>query len=337
MLSAIFGLSLGLLLPGHGGGNGLVARETRLARDTRLAIVSRPPPEGFTWADEDIASAPAAPAASAAAPAGSAGPVSPERVNVLQDASAVAASVAARVESAAEAAIAERGHFALAIPGGSVLKMLQSSPSFADRTTLAYVNHKAVPMDDASLATHAKAGKLFLDTWAGTNAIVMRGTADAAAEAEAYEAALRALSPEVLPRSPDGLPVFDMMLVGVGDDGHVGSLYPGRDEVADATGRWVLPVEMKVPGSITLSLPVMAAAKEVVIAACGVSDKYPKGKSAAMARGIEGDETPQTFPAVGLRGVATWVVDAAAASTLSFEYAECFALASSRGDCCPPA
>ena len=57
----------------------------------------------------------------------------------------------------------------------------------------------------------------------------------------------------------------------------------------------------------------------------------------AMARGIEGDETPQTFPAVGLRGVATWVVDAAAASTLSFEYAECFALASSRGDCCPPA
>mmetsp|Transcript_8002 Transcript_8002/g.24163 ORF Transcript_8002/g.24163 Transcript_8002/m.24163 type:complete len:252 (+) Transcript_8002:86-841(+) len=136
MLSAIFGLSLGLLLPGHGGGNGLVARETRLARDTRLAIVSRPPPEGFTWADEDIA-APAAPAASAAAPAGSAGPVSPERVNVLQDASAVAASVAARVESAAEAAIAERGHFALAIPGGSVLKMLQSSPSFADRTTLA--------------------------------------------------------------------------------------------------------------------------------------------------------------------------------------------------------
>ena len=80
-----------------------------------------------------------------------------------------------------------------------------------------------------------------------------------------------------------------------------------------------------------------ASPYQVVIAACGVSDKYPKGKSAAMARAIEGDETPQTFPAVGLRGVATWVVDAAAASTLSFEYAECFALASSRGDCCPPA
>merc|ERR1719387_2895049 len=103
----------------------------------------------------------------------------------------------------------------------------------------------------------------------------------------------------------------------VGDDGHVGSLYPGREEVLDCSGRWVLPVEMKVPGSITLSLPVMAAAKEVVIAACGVSEKYPLGKSEAMARGIEGDESPSTFPAVGLRSVATWHLDMAAAGELS--------------------
>ena len=83
-------------------------------------------------------------------------------------------------------------------------------------------------------------------------------------------------------------------------------------------------------------MPVMAAAKEVVIAACGVSDKYPQGKSAAMARGIEGDETPSTFPAVGLRSVATWHLDAAAASTLSPDYAESFALSMTRGDCNPP-
>ena len=105
----------------------------------------------------------------------------------------------------------------------------------------------------------------------------------------------------------------------------------------DASGKWVLPVEMKVPGSITLSLPLMTASKEVVIAACGVSDKYPMGKSAAMGRGIEGDETPSTFPAVGLRPYATWILDAAAASTLSSDYAESFALVASRGDCNPPA
>lgn len=117
-----------------------------------------------------------------------------------------------------------------------------------------------------------------------------------------------------------------MMLIGVGDDGHIGSLYPGREEVLDTSGRWVLPVEMKVPGSITLSLPVMAAAERVLVAACGVSDKYPLGKSEAMAKAIEDeDETLSTFPAVGLRSRAHWVLDAAAGATLSVDYMDCFA------------
>lgn len=247
-------------------------------------------------------------------------PVEPAKVEVSADADAVAAALLKRVDAAAEAAIAERGSFALAIPGGSVLKMLAgSTPSWASKTTLAYVNHKAVAMDDGDLATHAKAGKLFLDGWAGCNTVIMSGSADADAEATAYEKQLQELSETALPRTADGLPCFDMMLVGVGDDGHVGSLYPDRDEVL-VTDKWVLPVTMKTPGSISLSLPVMAAAKEVIIAACGVSDKYPQGKSDAMRRAIEGDESLQTFPASGLREVATWLIDEAAASKLSPEY-----------------
>jgi 6-phosphogluconolactonase len=83
----------------------------------------------------------------------------------------------------------------------------------------------------------------------------------------------------------------------------------------------VLPVEMKTPGSITLSLGVMSAARQVVVAACGVSDKYPQGKSTGMKRAIEGDETVSSFPAVGLRQAATWIIDRAAASQLSKGYA----------------
>ena len=173
-------------------------------------------------------------------------PVAPTSVAVEADAEAVASTVLFQVEAAAEAAIAARGHFALAIPGGSVLKMLAKSeaPAWASKTTLAYVNHKCVAMDDAALATHAKAGALFLDRWDGINALVMDGTDDAVAEALAYEDKLKALPEEVLPRNAAGMPVFDMMLIGVGDDGHVGSLYPGREEVLDASGRWVLPVEI---------------------------------------------------------------------------------------------
>jgi len=221
----------------------------------------------------------------------------------------------------AKTAIAERGSFALAIPGGSILKMLVGSePAWAPRTTLAYVNHKCVAMDDADLATHAKASKLFLSGWEGVNPILMTGSADGDKEAAAYEAALRALPDDVLPRDAEtGMPQFDLTLIGVGDDGHVGSLYPDRDEVL-VTDKWVLPVAMKDPPSITLSLPVMTSSKKVVIAACGVSDKYPQGKSDAMKRAIEGEEDLQTFPAAGLRACASWILDAAAGSKLSDGY-----------------
>lgn len=252
----------------------------------------------------------------------------PSKVIVLSDAAAVSEHVKSIVTSAAEKAIADHGHFALAIPGGSILKMLVDLPSakdWAGKTTLVYVNHKCVAMDDQDLATHAKAQKLFLKEWEefGLNSIIMNGSADGDAEAKNYEQQLKDLDPSILPRNEKtGLPQFDLALIGVGDDGHVGSLYPGRDEVlADETGPWVLPVAMKEPPSITLSLPLMAGASEVIVAACGVSDKYPQGKSAGMKRAIvDEEETLQTFPAVGLREMATWVMDEAAASKLGPDY-----------------
>lgn len=243
-------------------------------------------------------------------------------VEILPDASAVGARIRAIVEDAAEQALAEKGSFALAIPGGSILQMLVGSGGdWTEKTTVVYMNHKCVPVTDSALATHAKACKLFLDDWKGCATIVMDGTEDGPAEAVSYESKIRALSPEILP-VVDGLPVFDLALIGVGDDGHIGSLYPGREEaLVGCDGSWVLSVGMKQPPSITLSLPVMKAAKQVVVAACGVSDKYPQGKSDGMRRAIaDENETISTFPAVGLRDVATWVLDQAAASKLGVSY-----------------
>jgi len=247
-------------------------------------------------------------------------------VVILPDSNAVSSSIRDIVKEAAHRAIGERGHFALAIPGGSILKMLAGEvmdEQWTRHTTVVYVNHKCVSMDDDELATHAKAHKLFLDTWVGTEAILLDGTDDAVTEASRYEEKLRSLHEDVLPRCTDtGLPVFDLCLVGVGDDGHIGSLYPDRDEVlVDETGPWVLPVAIKSPPSITLSLPVMANARQVVVAACGVSDKYPLGKSAGMYRAVASDaETLTSFPAVGLRSCATWIMDEAAGSNLGDKY-----------------
>eukprot|EP00968_Pinguiococcus_pyrenoidosus_P010055 scaffold797_cov236-Pinguiococcus_pyrenoidosus.AAC.6 len=241
----------------------------------------------------------------------------PANVKILQDAAAVGAAVVSEVNAAAKAAVEAKGSFCLAIPGGSVLSMLSElqSPSWSACTKLAYVNHKCVSMSDASLATHAKAEKGFLHSWADVDVLLLSGGGDAGEEAALYDAQLR----DKIPLNADGLPEFDLMLIGVGDDGHVGSLYPGRDEVLEED-KLVVGVEMKTPGSISLSLPVMRAAKRVVIAACGVSEKYPMGKSDAMKRAIEGEETLQSFPAAGLRDVAQYYLDEAAASKLSAGY-----------------
>ncbi|KAJ1448817.1 glucosamine-6-phosphate isomerases/6-phosphogluconolactonase-domain-containing protein [Pelagophyceae sp. CCMP2097] len=241
-------------------------------------------------------------------------------VTVLPDAVAVGEEVWRRVDAAAERAIAARGRFFLAIPGGSVLKMLAgTAPAWASSCVVAYVNHKAVPNDDAALATHAKAWKGFLGDWTGVEVLTLEGTADCVAEAcrygELLELATQSGMATIEQDDGERLPVFDMMLVGVGDDGHIGSLYPDRDEVLDDYA-WVLPVEMKVPGSVTLAFPVIHSAREVVVAACGVSDKYPQGKSEAMRRAVQAPETLRSFPAAGLRDVADYVFDVAAASQL---------------------
>ena len=62
------------------------------------------------------------------------------------------------------------------------------------------------------------------------------------AEAAGYEKKLRALSKQILPRDNNvgGFPMIDLALIGVGDDGHIGSLYPNRDEINITTGPWVI-------------------------------------------------------------------------------------------------
>jgi 6-phosphogluconolactonase len=171
-------------------------------------------------------------------------PAAVDNVVVLEDAAAVGNAVRKIVGESAVAAIADHGYFALAIPGGSILKMLAGDDILGDwtsKTVIAYVNHKCVPMEDRDLATHAKARKLFMDKWDGVNVIVLDGTDDGEAEAASYEAKMKALSDKELPKDAAGLPVFDLALIGVGDDGHVGSLYPGRDEVLsgpDGVSTW---------------------------------------------------------------------------------------------------
>ncbi|KAL3808147.1 hypothetical protein ACHAXA_000431 [Cyclostephanos tholiformis] len=234
-------------------------------------------------------------------------------VHVLPTENDVASAIHEIVERAATESISARGRFALAIPGGSVLKVLadlEPSSDWPRYTTLAFVNHKCVPVDDASSAIEAQARTKFVNRWNVGRVISLDGTSDGAHESSGYEAKLRALSEVELPRDVDGFPIFDLALIGVGDDGHIGSLYPNRDEIDVVDGPWVVPSYKKDPPGISLSLPVMQRAKYTVISAAGKSAKYPNGKAGAMRMAIMDENVmPSAFPAVALREYAAWILD----------------------------
>jgi len=219
-----------------------------------------------------------------------------------------------------KAAVAAKGRFSFAISGGSMLKMLSGldGESGVDwsKCVMGFVSHRCVALDSDG-ATLSKARPLFLDGWIerGLDVIAPTGTVDAEAEADAYEAALR----EELDADAEGLPVFDLCLVGVGLDGHVGSIYPNIPDVE--SDRAVVPITGKdgmgkISTKLSLSLSTMLTARRSVVACAGTSAKAPLGKARAMVRALEAAETPMSFPASALREKATWLLDEDSAALL---------------------
>ncbi|EEH53281.1 uncharacterized protein MICPUCDRAFT_6362, partial [Micromonas pusilla CCMP1545] len=212
------------------------------------------------------------------------------------------------VEENAKAAIDARGHFALAVPGGSVAKALAGLKDAKgidwEKVHVFFVNER-VP--------DGKCFKLACETWASdvpippenVHACVHGGAV--AEEAAAYEAALRALGPDVVPIDEvNGLPVLDLVLLGMGADGHVGSIYPGSDALADESGAAILGVDMPTKRSVTMSMGLINTAERVVVAASGV------GKAETVRRALEEDD--EMLPVSSVDAFSTiWFLDLGAA------------------------
>lgn len=136
----------------------------------------------------------------------------------------------------------------------------------------------------------------------------LRGELPAHDAARAYEAELRAAFGDA------GLPRFDLLLLGVGEDGHTASLFPGTAALAERD-RWV--TENWVPQldtwRITLTMPVLCAAARTWILAAG------PGKAAILGDVLGTAHDPQRWPvqSVGSEGVQpVWWIDEAAAARL---------------------
>jgi 6-phosphogluconolactonase/glucosamine-6-phosphate isomerase/deaminase len=134
-----------------------------------------------------------------------------------------------------------------------------------------------------------------------------------AGAAGAYETALLLLGPA---RDSDGVPVFDVVLVGVGPDGHVLSVFPG----STAWDESVLAIAVPAPSHVeprvervTLHPDVLGAARSVLVVSSGPS------KAAVLGRAWGGDDERELPIRATMSANATWILDEAAAADLPRE------------------
>ncbi|MDP8943816.1 MAG: 6-phosphogluconolactonase, partial [Actinomycetota bacterium] len=134
----------------------------------------------------------------------------------------------------------------------------------------------------------------------------VRGELGAEAAAALYAAELR----RGLPLAAERVPVLDLVLLGVGEDGHVASLFPHHPAL-ETRGRAcvaVLDAPKPPPERVTLTLDVLQAAREVVVLATG------EGKRAAVTAALGGPDPGTPASLVG-DGRVEFVVDRMAAPT----------------------
>lgn len=126
--------------------------------------------------------------------------------------------------------------------------------------------------------------------------------------ANAYEADLRKFFGEAIP-------AFDLLLLGLGEDGHTASIFPGS-EVLYETQRWVAApwVEKLNTHRITMTLPVLNNGKSIVFLVTGAS------KAKILNTVMNTDRNPDLYPAQAIsptNGAVSWLVDEAAARLCS--------------------
>jgi 6-phosphogluconolactonase len=221
---------------------------------------------------------------------------------------------------AAAQAVAERGVFSIALSGGSTPAELYrrlASPPAVERVNWPAVqvffgDERCVPPGHPE-SNYGMVRRTLLEGAPVPNENVhrMAGELPPAVAATMYEDELRAVF-----RIPhDAVPRFDLILLGMGPDGHTASLFPGTA----ALHEWQrLVVANHVPqlntDRLTLTFPVLNNGRQVAFLVTGAD------KAEALAGVLEGPPTPDRYPAQAVRptdGRLVWLMDKAAAAKLS--------------------
>ncbi len=199
--------------------------------------------------------------------------------------------------SAVDEAVRERGVCHLMLAGGGTplpvyAALAQMGPPWANLVVY-FGDERCVPPDHADSNYRAITASLFPQGIPqGVKLHRMRGEDDPEMAARVYEAQL----PERI----------DILLLGMGPDGHTASLFPGSPAL-DETGSLVMSVigSKPPPQRLTITPPVIRSARKILVMVEGL------GKASAVQRALEMGELP-----VALARQGDWLMDEAAASAL---------------------
>jgi 6-phosphogluconolactonase len=240
----------------------------------------------------------------------------PVKVEVLPSAELAAEAAAERFLAAAAHALRSRGTFIVALSGGHTprrLYKLLATPRLAmqvdwSRVQVCWGDERCVAPDSAE-SNYRTAQEALLSRVPLPDANVhrIRGEADPDQEARRYDEMMQGL----LGGSGSRL---DLVLLGLGMDGHTASLFPGATSVHDSA-QWVASAfsERDAQWRVTLTPRLINAAAEVVFLVTGAE------KAGMVARVLEGPPAPHDIPAqliAPIGGEAAWILDRGAASAL---------------------
>jgi len=237
-------------------------------------------------------------------------------VQIFDDDREMAAAAADLVAKLCEEAIRRRGRFLIALSGGEAprgLYAVLASPAYRERVIwpkmeVFWVDERCVPPDHPD-SNYRLAHELLLSKVHVPEGQIhrIRGEEDPAETAMYY-------GKEVSAYMPKSLFTFDLVILGMGADGHTASLFPG-DAAMSVADKVAVPVDVRGEQHrrITLTLPVLNHAAGVLFLVTGA-------QKAAVVREILDEGNPKGYPAglvMPVKGELLWLLDRPAASLLS--------------------
>jgi len=238
-------------------------------------------------------------------------------VHVFPDHARFVDGAADFIMRAAVGAIAERGRFTIALSGGGTPKPVYaqlSTPAYRDRVAwervhIFFGDERCVPPDDER-SNYRMAREAWLDRSPipAENIHRIHGEDDSSREASRYEQSIADFYRTA------SFPAFDLILLGMGDNGHTASLFPGTAALREKA-RWVVAqyVEVMTTWRVTFTAPLINAGRDVAFLAEGA------GKAQMLWNVLEGPYQPDVWPSQLIEPVSGelhWLVDAAAAARL---------------------